>query len=463
VDLIIHAPRAVTPEGEKPASVLVEDGRITRVAEFGHREPACEVAELGPGEVLLPGLVDSHVHVNEPGHADWEGFAAATRAAAAGGITTLVDMPLDSVPVTTTAAALAAKRAAAAGQCFIDVGFWGGAVPGNLGDLPALHRAGALGFKCFLADSGSPGFPPVPPSALHQVLRILGELGAVLLVHAESDTELAAAPAPAGRSYASFLASRPPCSEEAAVAAVLDAARATGGRVHIVHLSSASALPMIAAARRDGVRVTVETCPHYLTLAAEDIPDGATEYACCPPIRDRANREQLWQALADGTLGLIVSDHSPCAPQHKHLHTGDFAAAWGGISSLQISLPVVWTQARQRGFGLADIARWMSERPALLAGLPRKGRIAAGYDADLCVLAPEEEFTVTPETLHHKHPITPYAGSVLHGVVRRTWLRGQDAGTDPIGRLIQRQPAQAPQRYPASQRDPGRADLEGQP
>jgi allantoinase len=458
VDLIIHASRAVTPEGEKPASVLVEDGRITRVAEFGHREPACEVAELGPGEVLLPGLVDSHVHVNEPGHADWEGFAAATRAAAAGGITTLVDMPLDSVPVTTTAAALTAKRAAAAGQCFIDVGFWGGAVPGNLGDLPVLHRAGVLGFKCFLADSGSPDFPPVPPSALHRVLRVLGELGAVLLVHAESDTELAAAPAPAGRSYASFLASRPPCSEEAAVAAVLDAARATGGRVHIVHLSSASALPMIAAARRDGVRVTVETCPHYLTLAAEDIPDGATEYACCPPIRDCANREQLWQALADGTLDLIVSDHSPCAPQLKHLHTGDFAAAWGGISSLQISLPVVWTQARQRGFGLADIARWMSERPALLAGLPRKGRIAAGYDADLCVLAPEEEFTVTPETLHHKHPITPYAGSVLHGVVRRTWLRGQDVGTDPIGRLIQRQPTQAPQRYPA-----GRADLEGQP
>jgi allantoinase len=438
VDLIIHAPRAVTPQGEVPASVVVRDGRISRVAEIGHQEPASEVIELGPDEVLLPGLVDSHVHVNEPGHADWEGFAAATRAAAAGGITTLVDMPLDSVPVTTDTAALAAKRAAAAGQCFVDVGFWGGAVPGNLGGLPALHRAGVLGFKCFLAHSGSPDFPPLPPAALRQALGVLRELDAVLLVHAESDAELAAAPRPAGRSYAAFLASRPPRSEEAAVAAVLDAAGETGGRVHIVHVSSASALPMIAAARRDGVQVTAETCPHYLALAAENIPDGATEYACCPPVRDAANRELLWQALADGTLDLVVSDHSPCPPQLKHLHTGDFAVAWGGISSLQISLPVVWTQARQRGLGLADIARWMSERPARLADLPGKGRIAAGYDADLCAFAPEEEFTVMPEALHHKHPLTPYAGHTLHGVVRRTWLRGHEAGSSPAGRLIQK-------------------------
>ncbi|HYZ55069.1 MAG TPA: allantoinase AllB [Streptosporangiaceae bacterium] len=436
VDLIIHAPRAVTPQGEVPASVVVRDGRISRVAEIGHQEPASEVIELGPDEVLLPGLVDSHVHVNEPGHADWEGFTAATRAAAAGGITTLIDMPLDSVPLTTDTAALAAKRAAAAGQCFVDVGFWGGAVPGNLDRLPALHRAGVLGFKCFLADSGSPDFPLLPPAALRQALGVLRDLDAVLLVHAESEAELAAAPRPAGRSYAAFLASRPPRSEEAAVAAVLDAARETGGRVHIVHVSSASALPMIAAARRDGVQVTAETCPHYLALAAEDIPDGATEYACCPPVRDAANRELLWQALADGTLDLVVSDHSPCPPQLKHLHTGDFAAAWGGISSLQISLPVVWTQARQRGLGLADIACWMSEGPARLADLPGKGRIAAGYDADLCAFAPEEEFTVMPEALHHKHPLTPYAGHTLHGVVRRTWLRGHEAGSSPAGRLI---------------------------
>jgi allantoinase len=437
VDLLIRARRTVTDAGEAPASVAVRAGRILRVGGFDEPWTAAEVVELGEDEVLLPGLVDSHVHVNEPGHATWEGFASATRAAAAGGITTLVDMPLDSVPVTVDPAALAAKRSAAADRCFVDVGFWGGVVPGGLGRLPALREAGVLGFKCFLADSGSPDFPPLTPRQLLGALRVLRELDAVLLVHAESERELAAAPPARGRRYADFLASRPPRAELAAVAAVLDAARATGARVHIVHLSTAEALPLIAAARREGVRVTAETCPHYLTLAAESVPDGATEYACCPPVREAANQDGLWAGLADGTLDLVVSDHSPCAAELKHPDTGDFGTAWGGISSLQLSLPLVWTQARRRGFRLSDVARWMARGPARLAGLPAKGGIAPGYDADLCVFAPDDTFTVRPEALHHRQPVTPYAGRTLHGVVRRTWLRGREVDfVSPAGRLL---------------------------
>jgi allantoinase len=396
------------------------------------------VVELDDDTVLLPGLVDSHVHVNEPGHATWEGFASATRAAAAGGITTLVDMPLDSVPATVDPAALEAKRAAAAGRSFVDVGFWGGVVPGSLAELPALRAAGVLGFKCFLADSGSADFPPLTQAQLVRALEVLRDLDdAVLLVHAESERELAAAAPARGRRYADFLASRPPQAETAAVAAVIDAARATGARAHIVHLSAVQALPLLSAARREGVRVTAETCPHYLTLAAEDIPDGATEYACCPPVREAANQDGLWKALAAGTVDLVVSDHSPCAAELKHLDTGDFAAAWGGISSLQLSLPLVWTQARLRGVGLPDVARWMSRRPARLAGLPAKGRIAPGFDADLCAFAPDQTFTVRPQALHHRQPVTPYAGRTLHGVVRRTWLRGREVdGRHPAGELL---------------------------
>jgi allantoinase len=428
-DLVIRAPRAVTAEGEVPAAVHVRDGRITAVQPYDTTPVgrAAEVVELGADVVLLPGLVDTHVHINEPGHADWEGFAHATRAAAAGGITTLVDMPVDSFPATVDAEALEAKRAAASGSCHVDVGFWGGAIPGNLGRLDALRRAGVLGFKCFLADSGAPDFPPLSPPGLAEAMREVAAFDGVLLVHAESGAELAACPPARGPRYADFLASRPDRVEEAAVATVIEAARLTGARAHVVHLSSAGALPLISAARRDGVRITAETCPHYLALTAEEIPDGATGYACCPPIRSAANRDLLWSGLAGGTLGLVVSDHSPCAPELKR--PGDFGAAWGGISSLQLALPIVWTEARRRGVALAEVVTWMSERPARLAGLGAKGRIAPGRDADLCVFAPDEEFTVRAEDLHHRHPITPYAGRRLYGRVRRTWLRGR--GIDP--------------------------------
>ena len=438
-DLVIQASRAVCDGAEAARSIGIAGGRIVAVEPAGSPAPARRVIEIGPDAVLLPGLVDSHVHVCEPGHADWEGFAAATRAAAAGGITTLVDMPLDSVPTTVSVDALQAKRTAAEGRCQVDVGFWAGVVPGNLGELPALHAAGVLGFKCFLADSGSDDFPPVSTGQMEQALSVLRGLGSPLLVHAESAEAAAAVGGASGRRYAGYLASRPRGVENLAVAQVIEAARKTRGHAHIVHLSSSDALPMIASARREGVPVTAETCPHYLALAAEEIADGATACKCSPPIREAANRELLWDGLRDGVLDLVVSDHSPSTAAMKELDSGDFGAAWGGISSLQLGLPVTWTQARRRGFSLGDVAAWMAQRPARLAGLPGKGRIAPGYDADFCVFAPDESFTVDPARLHHRHPVTPYAGHRLQGVVRGTILRGEPAGAaHPRGRLLAR-------------------------
>ncbi|MBO0771994.1 MAG: allantoinase AllB [Actinobacteria bacterium] len=423
--LVVRARRAVTPEGVRPVSVAVAGGRIAAVTGPGDRLDAAEVTELGDDEVLLPGLVDTHVHVNEPGRTGWEGFASATRAAAAGGVTTLVDMPLNSVPPTTTVAALRVKQEAAGRSARVDVGFWGGAVPGNLADLAGLHRAGVCGFKAFLADSGVPEFGYLDRSRLDAVIAELARLDALLLVHAEDQDLIAAVPSAGARSYGKFLASRPPGAEHAAIAAVIGAARRHGARVHVLHLASAGALPVLAAARDEGVGVTAETCPHYLTFAAEQVPAGATEFKCCPPIREAAHREGLWQGLADGVIDVIVSDHSPCPPALKQREAGDFGAAWGGVASLQVALPAVWTQARQRGHGLADVARWMAAGPAALAGLPGKGAIAVGKDADLVAFADAEACTVDPARLYHRHPVTPYAGRTLTGVVRRTWRRGE--------------------------------------
>jgi allantoinase len=443
-DLLIRAARAVTGslgDTERPLAVGVTGTRIIAVEPLSSsRLSGRDVLELGPDVVLMPGLVDSHVHVCEPGNTEWEGFATATKAAAAGGITTLVDMPLDSVPTTVSAGALQVKRTAASGQCHVDVGFWGGVIPGNGPELAPLADAGVTGFKCFLADSGSPDFPPVSPAQITQALGLAAGLDRPLLVHAESAEAAAAIQAAPGRSYAKYLATSPRGLENLAVAQVIEAARVTGGHAHIVHLSSSDALPMIASARREGVRITAETCPHYLTLSAEEIGDGETACKCSPPIREADNRELLWSGLRDRVLELVVSDHSPCTPDMKEPGTGDFARAWGGIASLQLSLPLVWTQARSRGFGLGDIAAWMSAAPARLAGLTAKGRIAEGYDADFCVLAPDEPFTVDEVQLHHKHPATtPYAGRRLYGVVRASILRGQkiDLG-QPHGQLLSR-------------------------
>jgi allantoinase len=384
-----------------------------------------EVVELGDDVVLLPGLVDTHVHVNDPGRADWEGFRTATAAAAAGGVTTIVDMPLNSLPPTVDPAALAAKRAAAAGRCHVDVGFWGGAIPGNAAQLGPLHGAGVLGFKCFLLPSGVGEFPPLSPAELEAGLAIVAALGSQMIVHAEDPHVIERAPQPAGRDYGTFLRSRPGEAENLAIGLLLDLAGRTGARVHIPHLSSAAAAGQIRAARAQGVQVTAETCPHYLVFSAEEVPAGATQFKCCPPIREAANRERLWSGLADGTIDCVVSDHSPCTPDLKRLEDGDFGAAWGGIASLQLGLPAVWTQARARGFGLEQLVRWMAQRPAQIAGLGQKGAIEPGRDADFCVLAPDETFTVDPARLHHRNPVTPYAGRQLTGVVTGTWLRGR--------------------------------------
>ena len=455
-DLVIRARQAVTPSGVFPAEVHIRSGVITSVISPGGRTAVrggprsagtpgsaaraglpLQVVELPPDEILLPGLVDTHVHINEPGRTTWEGFATGTAAAAAGGVTTIIDMPLNSIPPTTDIAALGVKRRAADGRCSTDVGFWGGAVPANPADRPALHGAGVFGFKCFLVDSGVPEFPPLDQDGLAAAMRQVAELGSLLIVHAEDAAAIAAAPGAGGRGYDGFLRSRPAAAEITAIAGVIEQARRTGARVHVLHLSAAGAVPLLAAAQAGGVAITAETCPHYLTLAAEEIGQGQTQFKCCPPIRDAANCAGLWAALGSGVVGCVVSDHSPCPPDMKELDRGDFAAAWGGISSVQLGLPAVWTAARARGFGLADVVAWMSAAPARLAGLTGKGAIAAGRDADLVAFAPDEDFVVDPGALLTRHRLTPYAGRRLSGVVRRTWLRGipVTAGR-PAGRLL---------------------------
>ncbi|THV32244.1 allantoinase AllB [Glycomyces paridis] len=433
-DLVLRSRRTVLPDGERPASVAIAGERIAVIGDYDEPVPAARTRDLGD-LALLPGLVDTHVHVNEPGRTHWEGFATATRAAAAGGVTTLLDMPLNSIPPTVDAAALAAKRRAAHGRTWVDVGFWGGAVPGNETDRRTLHHDGAFGFKCFTAPSGVPEFPPLDTAGLHRACAAAAALGTVLLVHAEDPRLLT--DTPTAPDYRRFLATRPAAAETAAVREVLAAARATGARVHLLHVAAAEALDPVRDARRDGLPVTAETCPHYLALTADDVPDHATDYKCCPPLRDRANREALWAALEDGTLDSVVSDHSPSPPDLK---TDDFATSWGGIASLQIGLPVVWTEAARRGLPLTRLARWMSTAPADLAGLHRKGRIAAGADADLIAFDPAREWTVRAADLHHRHPRTPYDGRTLTGAVTDTWLRGAPLDTDaaPRGRLLRR-------------------------
>ncbi|MFJ7218131.1 allantoinase AllB [Amycolatopsis sp. NPDC098790] len=439
MDLVVRAARAVTAEGEVPATFGVDGGRIVAVEPGGAALSGDRELNLGDDVVLLPGLVDTHVHVNDPGRAEWEGFETATRAAAAGGVTTIVDMPLNSLPPTVDVAALEVKRKAATGRVHVDVGFWGGAIPGNVGDLRALHEAGVFGFKCFLLHSGVDEFPPLDPAGLDEALRELSSFDALMIVHAEDAHEIDSAPEPHGGRYVDFLRSRPREAENLAITHVIEAARRHDARAHILHLSSAEALPLVASARRDGVALTAETCPHYLSFIAEEIRDGATQFKCCPPIREAANRELLWQGLADGVIDTIVSDHSPCTPELKRFDSGDFGLAWGGISSLQLGLPAIWTQARQRGFALTDVVRWMAERPAAQAGMRRKGHLATGYDADFCVFAPDEAFVVDVAKLKHRNPVSAYDRRPLAGVVRSTWLRGTEiTGDEPRGALLNR-------------------------
>lgn len=429
LDLVIRSRRVVLPEGIRPATIGVEDGRIAALAGYETALPASAIVDLAD-LVVLPGLVDSHVHVNEPGRTEWEGFATATRAAAAGGVTTLVDMPLNALPPTVTVDDLITKLAAAEGKCHVDVGFWGGAVPGNLAALRPLHEAGVAGFKCFLSPSGVEEFPPLTLAEIEQVMLELTGFDGLLIVHAEDPAQLRD---PVDGSYRAFLDSRPGAAEKAAVEQVIALAERTGARTHILHVSAAACLEPLAAAQARGVRITAETCPHYLTLTEAEAT--STAFKCCPPIRDAGNQDALWQGLRDGVLSCVVSDHSPCTPALKE---GDFASAWGGVSSLQIGLPAIWTAARARGFDLPDIVRWMATAPAELAGLAHKGRIALGCDADLVAFDPTASFTVEPIALAHKNPITPYGGRELFGVVHSAWLRGRVAGAGhpPAGRHL---------------------------
>ena len=425
---VFRSRRVALPDGIRPATVHVADERIVAIADYDAWPADAERVDAGEA-VLLPGIVDTHVHVNEPGRTDWEGFFTATRAAAAGGVTSLVDMPLNSIPPTTTRAALVAKKKEAAGQCLIDVGFWGGVVPGNTRDLAGLVEEGARGFKCFMCFSGVDEFPGVSTGDMRTAMTELARLGRPLLVHAEVEGPIdAVAPALASkdpRAYATYLASRPPESEEQAISAAVQLCRETGAKTHVVHHSAASALRFIREAHREQLPFSAETCPHYLHFAAEEILDGATAFKCAPPIRDRHNREQLWSALSDGTLSLVASDHSPCTPALKKPELGDFMQAWGGISGLQLGLPVTWTNASARGFGLEHLVRWMCEAPARLAGLEqRKGKLAVGFDADLTVFEPEATFRVDAARLQHKNKVTPYADGSLKGVVTSTWVRG---------------------------------------
>ena len=426
--------RVVTPQGIKPAAILVEDGRILDVVSPDQLPAKISVQDFGDA-AILPGLVDSHVHINEPGRTEWEGFRTATRAAAAGGYTLLVDMPLNCLPPTTTVAALEAKRNAASGQCHVDWMAWGGVVRGNQDHIESLGAAGVPGFKCFLIHPGIDGFTMVTEPELRAALPHVARTGLPLLVHAELPEPVGAATRRLSRadwsSYSTYLRSRPDEAELSAIRLLLALCREFHFRLHIVHLATSQALDMLRAAKSEGLPVTVETCPHYLHFSSDKIPDGQTPFKCAPPIRGQENREKLWQGLREGVINLVVTDHSPCPPEMKRLSERNFQTAWGGIAGLSLALPVMWTEASTRGFTLTDIARWMAEGPARLAGCDsRKGRIAKGFDADVAVFEPDAEFIATENHLHYRHRVSPYLGETLRGVVMATYLRGDCVFSD---------------------------------
>jgi allantoinase len=447
-DLIVRGRRVVTPEGERAAAIHVRGGLISAITAFDDFASGAIVHDAGDS-VVMPGIVDTHVHINEPGRTEWEGFSTATRAAAVGGITTLIEMPLNSIPATTTAAGFREKLAAAAGKIWVDVGFWGGVVPGNVAELGPLWESGIFGFKCFLVPSGVEEFAHVTESDLGTALPDLTTLTAPLLVHAELPDPIAEAAKKISkadqRRYSTWLTSRPRAAENEAIELLIKLAKEFGARIHFVHLSSSDAIPALQRAKSEGQHITVETCPHYLTFDAEHVADGRTEFKCAPPIRENENREKLWAALGDGTIDFIATDHSPCPPAMKLPETGDFVRAWGGIAALELSLPAVWTQASSRGYAVPRLAEWLCSGPARLAGLEkRKGTIAVGYDADFVIWNPDAKFLVDPAKLHQRHKITPYAGRELLGSVETTFLRGRkifDRGEfspSPLGLILRR-------------------------
>jgi allantoinase len=420
--------RVVLPGRIGPFAVLVEGPRIVGVVPRNEIPRAVAATDFGD-LAILPGLVDSHIHINEPGRTEWEGFRTATRAGAASGYTMLVDMPLNCVPATTSPEALEAKRKAALGQCQVDWAAWGGLVSGNLEQIPALASAGVCGFKCFLIHPGIEEFTMVDENHLRAALAHLQQAGLPLLVHAELPGPIDSAThglmQADWRRYETYAKSRPDEAELTAIGLLIRLCEESGCQIHVVHLSTYKALASLRDAKRRGVPITVETCPHYLHLCSEEIPIGATLKKCAPPIRNRENREALWQGLRDGIIDFVATDHSPCPPAMKQLERGDFRSAWGGIPSVSLALPLMWTEACRRGFSLVDIAHWLAEGPAKLAGMAdRKGRLAVGLDADLVVFDPEAEWAVTPAELHYRHAISPYLGERLKGTVSMTFLRG---------------------------------------
>ncbi|GAA3301721.1 allantoinase AllB [Glutamicibacter nicotianae] len=439
-DLVLRGQQVLAGQDIAPREIGVRDGKIVAVEPYGTGLSGTRVIEVAADEVLLPGLVDTHVHVNEPGRTEWEGFESATKAAAAGGVTTIVDMPLNSIPPTVNLEALEIKREAAGKNAYVNVGFWGGAIPGNKKDLRELHEAGVFGFKCFLLHSGVDEFPSLSVDEMEEDMAELASFDSLMIVHAEDAEIIDNSPQPVGGKYAGFLDSRPRDAENTAIAQVIERARTTGVRAHVLHLSSSDALEMIREAKAEGVKLTVETCPHYLTLLSEDIPDGATAFKCCPPIRENDNRELLWKGLEEGVIDCIVSDHSPSTIDLKDVENGDFGVAWGGVASLQLGLPLIWSEAKQRGLKLEQVVQWMGVNPSKLAGLGAKGSIEEGKDADFAIFAPEDTFEVDVQKLHHKNPISPYQGKTLHGVVRRSIIAGNDVDFQtPSGQLIRRE------------------------
>ncbi|WP_073707053.1 allantoinase AllB [Glutamicibacter sp. 0426] len=439
-DLVLRGQQVLAGQDIAPREIGVRDGKIVAVEPYGTGLSGTRVIEVAADEVLLPGLVDTHVHVNEPGRTEWEGFESATKAAAAGGVTTIVDMPLNSIPPTVNLEALEIKREAAGKNAYVNVGFWGGAIPGNKKDLRELHEAGVFGFKCFLLHSGVDEFPSLSVDEMEEDMAELASFDSLMIVHAEDAEIIDNSPQPVGGKYAGFLDSRPRDAENTAIAQVIERARTTGVRAHVLHLSSSDALEMIREAKAEGVKLTVETCPHYLTLLSEDIPDGATAFKCCPPIRENDNRELLWKGLEEGVIDCIVSDHSPSTIDLKDVENGDFGVAWGGVASLQLGLPLIWSEAKQRGLKLEQVVQWMGVNPSKLAGLGAKGSIEEGKDADFAIFAPEDTFEVDVQKLHHKNPISPYQGKTLDGVVRRSIIAGNDVDFQtPSGQLIRRE------------------------
>lgn len=423
MSLAIKSERVITPEGIQKAVIIVKNGLITDILPD---LPADNIPVVSLGDnVIMPGIIDPHVHINEPGRTDWEGFDTATKAALAGGITMLVDMPLNSSPVTTTANAFDEKLAAAKEKLHTNCGFWGGIVPGNENEIEPLIKKGVLGFKAFLAHSGIDDFPNVYEPDLRKAMPIIAKHNLPLLVHCEwQDSDQFSTKDP--RSYTNYLSSRPARWEFIAIELMIQLCRKYNCRTHIVHLSAADSIEQISEAKHEGIPLTVETAQHYLYFAAEQIKDGQTQFKCAPPIRDSDNNEELWRSLKNGIIDFVATDHSPAPPDMKELNSGDFMKAWGGISSIQFALPALWTAARKHDCSLNDIAKWLCEKPAALAGQQdHKGKIAIGYDADFVVWNPDKKFTVTEEIIHHKHKITPYLNEELYGVVEQTWLSGQ--------------------------------------